>query len=220
MADENNTELNTENTPAEKKRCNRKTSHKIMLAGGLAVVVGIAAFAGAAHSSGWGEHGYGEHGYGGHGRQGHMMQMFDTFDADGDRRLTRAEMHDARTARFNGADSNNDKALSLEEFQGLWLEFLRPRMVDKFQMLDENGDAKVTEKEFARPFDMALRYMDRNDDGVLEMREMKHKRHWYHDDDDYYDDDDRYERRYGDDDDRYEYRNRNDDDRYDDRDDD
>lgn len=188
MADENNTTETPENETAAAntgKRCKRKTSHKVLMGTALAAIVGAAAFAGAAHSSGWGDdddcgHGYG---HGGH-KRGHMMTMFQEFDADDDGRVTKGEMDDARKSRFAKADDDGSASLSLDEFQDMWLEFMRPRMVDKFQMLDDDGDGQISEKEFAQPFQMALRHMDRNDDGAISMKEMKRKRHWYDNDDD------------------------------------
>jgi len=205
MSEENNTTENHNTEGGEqKKRCHRKTSHKVMVATALAAVVGAAAFAGAAQSSGWGD-GYGCGKY--DGRHGHMMKMFQEFDADGDGKVTKSELDTARMSRFSDADSDGSSSLNLDEFQGLWQNFMRSRMVDKFQMLDDDGDGQVSEREFSKPFNMALRYMDRNDDGAISMKEIKRKRYWGYDDDD----DDRYERNDDDDDDdRYE---RDDDDR-------
>lgn len=189
MADENNTtetpETETPEAEINGKRCNRKTCHKVMLGVGAAALVGVAAYAGAAHSSGWG-HGYGHDG----GKRGHMMAMFQEFDADDDGRVTQSEMDAARAMRFSNADDDNSTSISIDEFQNMWMDFMRPRMVDKFQMLDDDGNGEISEDEFAAPFRMALRHMDRNDDGAISMKEMKRKRHWHDDDDD----DDDYDR--------------------------
>ncbi len=204
MADKYNTTENSEyDTTGAKnvKRCKRKAPHKLMIVAGLAAIVGAAAFVGAAQSSGWGNQGSGQgygQGYGhGHGHgysqggPGYMMDRFDEFDVNNDGKLTRAEMNAAHMSRFKGADSNKDAALSLDEFQGLWMERMRPRMVDRFQMMDDDGDGRVTEQEFAMPYGKIMRYMDRNDDGVLDMKEMTPMhRGWYDDrDDDKRDDD-------------------------------
>lgn len=196
MADKHDTPENPEHGATgvnDGKRRTHKTSHKVMVVAGLAAIIGTAAYIGSAQSSGWGSYGYGHgDGYGyGHGGYGYMQQMFEEFDSDGDGKLTTAEVTAARISRFNGADNNKDSSLSIEEFQGLWLDHMRPRMVDKFQMLDEDGDGRVTGEEFSQPFAMMMRHMDHNNDGALEMREMqKMHRGWG----DHEDDDDRYER--------------------------
>jgi len=189
MTDRNN----TVNTPEENEKCDHKDGkngkrskgHKVMIVAGVSALIGIAALAGVAESSGWGEHGswnqmHNFHGsHSSHGGQAGMMNMFEEFDADSDGKLTGAELDAARTSRFDDADGNNDAALDLSEFEGLWVNLMRSHMVDKFQMLDDDGDGRVTGQEFARPFGMAMQYMDRNDDGTLEMREMKRThRNW------------------------------------------
>lgn len=188
MADENKTPENT-NTPesnAKGKRCKRKTSHKVVIAAGLVAVVGAAAIAGAAHSSGWGGHGYGY----GHSKNGQMMKMFQEFDANDDGKVTKGELDSGRMSHFSNADADGNAALSINEFQGMWMQFMRPHMVDKFQMLDDDGDGEVTEREFQKPFNMIMRHMDRNDDGAISMKEIKRKHRWHDDDDRYERDDD------------------------------
>lgn len=181
MADKYNTIENSDHDVTrgkDGKRGKRKAPHKVMIVAGLAAIIGTAAFIGAAQSGGWGNQGYGQgHGYGhghgyGQGGSGYMMNMFEEFDSNNDGKLTKAEINDARMSRFKGADGNKDATLSLDEFQKLWVDHMRPRMVDRFQMLDDDGDGRVTEKEFAMPFGTMMRYMDRNNDGAIELREM------------------------------------------------
>ena len=87
------------------------------------------------------------------------------------------------------AATDGDGAMSLEEFQGLWLEMARSRMVDHFQHLDADGDGKITRAEYDRPFDYAMTRMDRNEDGAVSMRELRKRHHRYKDYDDDEDDD-------------------------------
>ena len=62
-------------------------------------------------------------------------------------------------------------------------------MGDRFQHLDEDGDASVTLLEFQAPFSQMVTLMDRNGDGFLSPADRpRHKR--YYDDDDYEDDHD------------------------------
>ena len=129
-------------------------------------------------------HGDGMHGkHGRHGKRGKMMRrMMEQFDANGDGSLTQVEIDQGRTEQLAKYDSDQDGNLSLEEFEALWLEMLRPRMVDRFQDLDEDGDSKVTSAEFLDPFANVVERHDRNGDGVLS-RDDRRKRGWRGSDD-------------------------------------
>lgn len=155
-----------------------KTVTKIVLAAGAFGLVSAAGVAGVAvadshasmhgkkhHQSGKGRH----HGHRGHG-VGRLMERFDT-DKDG--KLTQSELDDARKALLAKFDADKDGKLSLEEFEPLWLEVMKRRMVRGFQKLDIDGDAGVTEEEFLRPFKNTVEKMDRNDDGVLDKEDRR-----------------------------------------------
>ena len=124
-----------------------------------------------------GREGRGDHGQrGGHGPRGMMgrggpagmmMQMFEEVDADGDGSVTQAEIDAYRAARVGAADTNGDGSLSLNEFQTLWAEQTRPRMVDAFQNLDDDGDGQITEAELDRRVDRMVARLDRDGDGAL-----------------------------------------------------
>lgn len=186
-----------------------RTRSKITIAAGLAALTAGVVFAGAtyADSGGWG---YGGHHFGRPHHEGwmsreggrhhgarRMMRMFEAYDTNGDGRLTQAEINEARRARLAEFDSDGDGSLTLEEYQALWLDAMRERMVDRFQDRDADGDGKVTGEEFAAPFDSIVRFMDRNDDDAISRDDMMR---WRHRDDDrrggmmrgpYRDDDDR-----------------------------
>ena len=155
---------------------------KSLIVVGAATVMGAAAFASVSQAErGW---------MGKHGGFGGPIRMLEQFDADGDGRLTQAEIDTARTERFAKYDANNDSALSLEEFSGLFQEVSRPMMVRAYQKLDPNGDASVTADEFDRPFANVVERHDRDGDGALSPSDMKrgHHRSWKHESDDSEDD--------------------------------
>ena len=147
------------------------------IAGVGALVAATAQADGRSHGGGEGHGGYhhqdggfaGPMGRGGHGMRGRgMMRMFENFDTNGDGALTQEEIDAFRAGRFAAFDGNGDKVLTLDEYQALWLDAVRERMVDRFQHLDADGDGKVTGDEFKRPFARMVAHADRNEDGKLD----------------------------------------------------
>jgi Ca2+-binding EF-hand superfamily protein len=152
-----------------------RTTKLLLTTGALAI--GVAAFAGVGLAGGgWGHHGYGHHG----GAEG----LFETFDADDDGRLTQAEIDQARRAKLTEFDRDRDGSLTLEEYQALWLDAMRERMVDRFQAHDDDGDGRVTAAEFGEDYSRILSRLDDDDDGTVtreELREQMEDRHRDHD---------------------------------------
>ena len=168
-----------------------KTGYKALIIAGIVAATGIAVTA----STGWAderghrggfagfEHDGGRDNQRGRGRGAAMLENFDT---NGDGQLTQAEIDAVRTDRFTAFDTDRNGELSLAEYEGLWLDAMRERMVDRFQNLDNDGDAIITAAEFVDPFASLVSRMDRNEDGVISVEDMG--RHGRGDDDD--DDDD------------------------------
>lgn len=137
--------------------------------------------------SGHGHHGWGHHkrGHRKHWRKARRMdRLVERFDGDADGKLTQAELDDARKALMAKHDGDKDGKLSLAEFENLWLEFMHRRMVRGFQRIDTDGDAAITVEEFLKPYSKVVERMDRNEDGVLDKEDRRHKRHRSGDDDD------------------------------------
>jgi len=135
---------------------------------GTGVVLALAGFASVSLADG-GRHGRGHHGGFGHG-------LFETYDANDDGRLTQAEIDQVRQDRLAEFDQDGDGSLSLEEYQALWMDAMRERMVDRFQSHDDDGDGTVTAEEFTEPLDRIVSRLDRNDDGELTMEELRRDR--------------------------------------------
>ncbi|MGF1631347.1 MAG: EF-hand domain-containing protein [Kiloniellaceae bacterium] len=108
-----------------------------------------------------------------HGGGRQMFGMLESFDANDDGKLSQEEIDQTRAERFGRFDTDGDQSLTLGEYEQLWLEAMRERMVDRFQHLDADGDGKVTADEFQRPFAKMVRRMDRNDDGVLDRNDFQ-----------------------------------------------
>ena len=154
----------------------RHTKIFIGVAGTLAIVGGIA-FAGTQVMA---------RGMGGMGGS-HRMEMIEQIDANADGKITMAEMNAHREQLHAEHDKDGNKAISLSEFEGIWLTMMRPMMVDKFQMMDDDGDGQITDAEVDKKMTRMMRWMDKDEDGALSIKEMyrghkKFKRH--HDDDD------------------------------------
>lgn len=88
-------------------------------------------------------------------------------DADGDGTITADEIDLARSALIAGADANGNGDISLEEYQTIFVELMRDRMVDGFQNLDADGSGEITTDEVDAAIARITNRMDRNDDGVL-----------------------------------------------------
>ena len=79
-------------------------------------------------------------------------------------------MRQARLAEF---DADGDGSLNLEEYQALWLDAMRERMVDRFQAHDDDGDGLVTAEEFGEPFDRIVSRLDGDGDGEVTEDELR-----------------------------------------------
>lgn len=106
-------------------------------------------------------------GHGGH-RGGMMREILRQVDANGDRAVTQAEVDTFRTALVIGADESGEGDISLDEFETVYLELTKNRMVDAFQDLDADGDGAITQAEMDARFGNIVERMDRNGDGQLD----------------------------------------------------
>lgn len=97
-----------------------------------------------------------------------FYDMREMYDADQDGRITQEEVTAARESRLAAFDENGDDALSLAEYERLWLDAMRERMVRRFQSHDRDGDGLVTKEEFNRPTRGFVAWRDRNRDGVID----------------------------------------------------
>ena len=114
---------------------------------------------------------------------GMAMKLFGEVDADGNGKVTQAELDAFRQAQVTKADTSGDGAVDLAEFEVIFRERTRPLMVDAFQMLDDDGDGKVTDAELSERFGAVVARLDRNGDGALSLEDRRRggRRHRHRD---------------------------------------
>lgn len=160
---------------------NRKHGKIIVATSLVAITLGLGAtFAIASDDDHrWGKHG----GFGGHRGQV-MQQMFDQMDSNGDGAITEAEAKDKIESTLANNDGNANGSLNLAEFEAVWMEHTRFKMVDVFQRLDENGDGEITAAELTEKRMAMMDRVDRNGDGQITKKEIRRGHRWHHDKDD------------------------------------
>jgi hypothetical protein len=110
-----------------------------------------------------------------HGWQRDTEGLLEDFDSNKDGKFTQAEVDQTRRERFAQFDTDRDGKLTLQEYQALWLDAMRRSMVDRFQGLDDDGDAAVTVEEFVAPFSKVVNRLDRNNDGEITRDEFRRR---------------------------------------------
>ena len=156
-----------------------RTRTKVMLTVGT-IALGTTTMVGASLADGRG----GRHHGGGWGGPGGGERLFEQFDSNQDGLITQAEIDQVLADRVAAFDQDNDGSLNLEEYQALWLDAMRERMVDRFQAHDDDGDAIVTVDEFVESYSGIVRRVDRNDDGQITRDDLRRQRDRDRDDDD------------------------------------
>ena len=160
-----------------------KRNTKLMIAAGVAVIgIGALGSVVVAKSQDW-RQGYGMYrtammsGMGHHGGMmggnfARMEKRFEMHDLNNDGKVTQSELDQSQADRLKQFDADKSGTLSLSEFENVWLEHMRARMVDRFQALDEDGDAIVTKDEFLSPMSRMISRHDLDGDGSVAMKDM------------------------------------------------
>jgi hypothetical protein len=114
-------------------------------------------------------------GAGDRGGRGLFGQMMEQVDVNADGAVTQVEIDTFRAGLVERADASGDGDISLQEFETIYMELTRERMVDAFQALDPDGNGVVTQAEMDRRFGNIVDRMDRNDDGQLTREDRGHR---------------------------------------------
>ena len=117
-----------------------------------------------------------------HGRRSHeahridkVLRLIELYDLDGDDKVVQSEIDKARSDRLAAFDADGDGTLSLQEYEALWLDAMRERMVDRFQSHDDDGDGHITPEEFSERTSHLVLRRDRNEDGAISLEEARRK---------------------------------------------
>ena len=137
---------------------------RLLLAGAVAALAGALALPALARP--W---------HGGQGGRG--MSLLDTFDTNKDGRVTQEEVNAYRQQQLSRYDRDGNGQLSLEEYQALWMDAMRERMVRQFQAHDRDGNGAVTVEEFQDRYADLVRDRDTNNDGALTADELRPRGH-------------------------------------------
>ncbi len=105
--------------------------------------------------------------------------MFETFDTDGDGRITVEEMEVRRSAVVAGTDANGDGKLSAEELAAQDMRMMQQmataRATMRVERLDVDGDGLLSVEELAaRPMpEMMFERLDADGDGAVTEEEVE-----------------------------------------------
>ena len=111
-----------------------------------------------------------------------LVERFEQLDRNDDGKVTTREIYEGRKARFSEIDSNQDGTVSVEELDAAKTEFRHRRLEHRLQRMDTDGDGGVGVEEYARAGGKWLHRVDRNDDGAVDMDEIRKmsKHRWKH----------------------------------------
>lgn len=96
-----------------------------------------------------------------------------SFDADHDGKVAPDELRTGLSEGLSEFDTDGNGVLSIDEFEAFHSARIREMMVDRFQMLDADGDGEVTEAEMEAPAARMERMQRMRAERMERMREMR-----------------------------------------------
>ena len=98
------------------------------------------------------------------------------YDLDVDGKVTTKEISTDQSKILGAMDIDNDKGLSVDEMRRRGRSLQIWRSVTLFDLLDTNGDQKVTADELSAPMKRWFKRYDQNGDGGMEASEVPDSR--------------------------------------------
>jgi len=105
------------------------------------------------------------------GERGH--HGFDRLDADGDGRITRAEMEERRSRHFERMDADGDGRITVAELEASVRQRAARRAQKMMRHMDADGDGAVTPGELGRKHGGMFDKADKDNDGAISAAEWK-----------------------------------------------
>ncbi len=99
------------------------------------------------------------------------------YDLDGDGKVSPKEIASDQSRILGAIDLNNDKGLSVDEMRRRGRSLQIWQSVTLFDLLDTNGDQKVSAAELEAPMQRWFKRYDTNGDGDMEASEVPQS-HW------------------------------------------
>lgn len=94
------------------------------------------------------------------------------YDINGDGKVTVAEINDDQARIFTALDVDNDSSLSTDEMKRRGRLLQAYRTTTLFDLMDANGDGKLSLKEIQAPTGRWFKRYDANNDGVMDAGEV------------------------------------------------
>ncbi len=102
----------------------------------------------------------------------HSERFMMLYDTDGDGKVTVKEINDDQSRIFTAMDIDNDNSLSTDEMKRRGRSLQSYRTTTLFDLLDVNGDGKLSIAEVQAPTRRWFKRYDANKDGVMDAGEM------------------------------------------------
>lgn len=100
-------------------------------------------------------------------------EHFETLDTNRDGVVGKDEYESSNV--FSQIDGNRDNRISADELEAILgpQEDGTPSAADRIRVADSNDDGELTDEELRRNAEMRFTWLDRNNDGNLDLAEMK-----------------------------------------------